>query len=85
METQEIIDLATSLTDHYVPLVDAQQAELIRMDMSVGEWENAVSNLTACLAKQQIPVSEQDSADLRRLHEALDSPFDFVDQLIVQE
>lgn len=87
MDASEFIQLTKSVADRLTPKIADQlpeQARFIREDLDEAEWENALSNLIACLVQQQTTISAADREDLSRLMEKLGEPTEDIDRLTVE-
>lgn len=85
MTEDEMITRASKLPDRYAERVPADVLEGLRMMDDGGEYGELVSELTAALAKRQIPVSPAERDELRALADATGEGSEHVDRLTVKE
>lgn len=83
MDVAEFRTLAESLLDRLGARLDETQASIVREYLQVGEWHEAVDNLVATVAADDVRITEPEREDLRQLAESLTMPADVLARVSV--
>lgn len=83
MTEQEFVDRVHALTEQYAARLPADVLDSLRTFDAVGEWGELVSELTACLAQDGIPITPAERDELAALVEATGEGREFIGKLTV--
>lgn len=81
----ELLDRIHALPERYATRLPADVLESLRTFDSVGEWGELVSELTACLAQDRIPITPAERDDLVALAEATGEGKEYLNSLTVDD
>lgn len=74
---------AGQLIERLTPRIDHRQAGFVRDDAQAREWDLALDNLIASLARGHIPIAARDDTDLRALLAHVGQPASRLNQITV--